>query len=602
MSLRDRLLASDPPLERLRLALRSIAAVLLAGLPLLGLSALKVLPPTCALLGALVAWWVTLQANDPDLGARKITSAVLPLGALFGVAFAALLDAISPVLGAIGLVALSFPGIWLRRYGPRGMGLGMMALLVTFWSLFVQTPVAQILPSWLAIVWAGVAAWIAHFVLVPDSARVALQGARVALRARIRLFLEAVREVAAAGGHELRRASVALDGAALAVDRVVAGPALALDDRSRDEVRLAVLDAQLAADRLGALAVAAPDDDAALDAALDTMRVEDRLAAERLDRALRAPATPHADAPIAPPPRPPDIGGLTPPLRQAIQVTAAAAAATAIGTAVPPHEPYWAVLTAYLVYNQIASSGEARRRAAARTGGTVLGVLIGAGIVALVHGHAPIEFALLAVCMCAAMYTFRQSYFVFTVFLVGVVAVAYDLAGRPTDQLLLSRLVETLVGGACGALAATYIVPLHTGAVVAVHARAFAEKVRASIDASVARLRGDRGARPLDAVRDVDAQMQELLARLRPLVEGPRRAQAGGADDALSAIVECAYDARVLARDALAGAPDALERVAPLQEVLDRATRSLRAMIEASASRAPGAGFRRGSRPGIAKL
>ncbi|HTW85505.1 MAG TPA: FUSC family protein [Candidatus Sulfotelmatobacter sp.] len=584
MSLRDRLLASDPPLERLRLMLRATLAMLATGGIVLLAMRFGVVAGPAALIGVLVALWTTLMANDPAPRDRRVTAALLPLAAASGVAFAAALAAVSPILGALGLLAITFPCEWARRYGPRGFGLGMMALLTAFFTLWVNVPLAQVPGALLAIAIGSACAWLAHFVVVTDSPLLVLRSARIALRARMRVFAGVVRAVAEAEPHApwhaLRGEAVALDAAALAVDRVFAEKMLGLDEQTRQAARLAVLDAELAADRLAELAVAsdrgvrlaaAPALDAfahgdaaaaktaaaplaghnALAGAVVSLVEADARAASVLDGAARARPAGDKDAPIPPGPRPPEIGGMAPTTRIAWQVTVAACAAMAIGAALPPHLPYWAVLTAYVVANQVASSGETRRRSIARVVGTMAGVAIGTALVSLLQGRHAVELLLILFCAMAALYAFRWRYWLFTFFLTALIAMAYDLVGRPADQLLLARLTETLIGGVCGGLAATFVVPLRTRAVVAATARGFADKLRASVHASTDALRG-RDARPLDAARALDAQLQELLARVRPLAEGPRSdVPAPAKEQTLTTLADCAYRARLLAREAL---------------------------------------------------
>jgi uncharacterized membrane protein YccC len=470
-------------------------------------------------------------------------------------AFAALLAAINPVVGAVGLLAITFPAEWLRRYGPRGFGVGMMALLSAFFALWVQVTPAQVPGGLLAIAIGGATAWIVYFVVVTDSPQLVLRSARIALRARLRL-LTARAPAARADDADARRALrdevIALDRAVLGVDRILAAPTLALDEDTRRATRRALLDAQLAADEFVELAVRG----ASTDRAAGVLAEADARASDLLDRAAQARATGRADAPIAPGPRPPALGGLEPTTRIALQVTVAAVAAMALGFAIPPHEPYWGVLTAFMVANQVASSGETRRRAIARVAGTVAGVAAGTALVTLVHGRHPLEVGLIVAFACIGLYAFRWRYWLFVFCLTGLIAMAYDLVGRPADQLLLGRLVETAIGGLCGGLSATFLVPLRTRAVVAATARGFVDALHESMRASVAALRGG-AADPLEAARSLDGHLGELLDRMRPLAEGPRRDVSTAATQrTMITLADSAYRARELAREALRGRGD----------------------------------------------
>jgi uncharacterized membrane protein YccC len=517
MYLRDRLLASDPPVERLRLALRTTAAVVLGGLPLLGLMKTGVIPGPVAVLGTMIALFASLQANDVAPRDRMITAALLPFAGAAGVVFCTFLDARSPVLGAAGFLLVCFPAVWVRRYGPRGFGLGMMALMASFFSLFVKVEIAWLPAALLALLIGGAAAWIVRFFVVPDSPHVVLQAARSALFAQVRLFERALgtpRDHA-----RMQRELLALDKATLAVDQPIAGEAFEIDDAVRRETRLRLLELEVAATRedLGALAVAC-----------------ERVQAE-LQRVSGARASGKADAPISAGARPPDIGGVSSTTRQAIQITAASTAAMLIGTLIPPHRYFWAVLTAFIVYNQTASRSEALRRTVARTAGTAIGVGFAFLLVDVVRGKHALEVVLAFVCLFAAMYFFRLSYFAFTFFLTAIVAMLYDVVGRPTDQLLMVRLIETVAGAFCGGIAATAILPIDTPAVVRATVKAFVKKLRAGLTA-------------LDVAseRDLDGAMQEVFARARPLTDRLAAKHPPGVRETLDAVFACSARLREL--------------------------------------------------------
>ncbi len=221
-----------------------------------------------------------------------------------------------------------------------------------------------------------------------------------------------------------------------------------------------------------------------------------------------------------------------------------------LGTAVPPHLYFWAVLTAFLVYNGTASAAEARGRAWGRSAGTTAGVALGFVLVAFVHGRPVLEAALSVVFFFLSMYTFRISYTAFTFFITALVAMVYEVVGRPPEPLLVARLVETLVGSVCGTIAATLVMPLRTHAVVAVIARTFADKLGAAVRAAVARLTGRDGDDPVEAARAADAALHVLLARMQPLLV--RRGTAY--DDAHAtreALIESARRTRALCDRAL---------------------------------------------------
>jgi uncharacterized membrane protein YccC len=403
----------------------------------------------------------------------------------------------------------------------------MSALLMYFFALFVQLKLAQLGPTLLAIFIGGAVAWIVHFLLLPDSQHVALWSALTAFRARLRLVGEAIEFARSAAGdagdRRMRQETFALNAAALSLDTLVASDAFVLEGDAREAMRAAILEAELLADRgiVGMLGAAFVPE-------------AQRLVTDALEPALTARANPHADAPMSPAPAPPDIGAPSPATRQAFQITLSSAAAMLIGTAIPPHQYAWALLTAFIVYNRTASTAEALRRVVARVVGTAVGVGLGMALVAPLKGHTVREAGLALVGIFVATYAFRSSYFLFTLCITVAIAALYDLAGRPTDQLLVARLIETAVGALCGALVASLVLPLRTSAVLAVTGKTFAQKLRASVDAPT-----------VAAARALDASLQEFLDRARPLLSART---ANAPREAIAAVWTCTYRARELAR------------------------------------------------------
>jgi uncharacterized membrane protein YccC len=564
-SLRDRLLASDPPLERLRLGARATAATLLAGALLVPLYALHLMPGQAAAFGTLMALWSTVAANDPPLRARRITAALLSIPAFLAVCLTTLLNAIGGTpLASCAFVAVAAIAMLLRRFGPRGFGFGQAAIFAVFFALFVPLQ-----PSWLgsiAIATAiGIACgWVVRFYVITDAPGPVLRGERAALRARMRMIRDLTRAAPRAGARlpqQMRRELIAFDAAVISLDLLLAGDAFVMPDATRARVREMLLRRQVAVDRCAAAALAHRGDTDAGDrepsAVAAAFAQADALGAELdllLDQVACAPRSRTADAPISPMPRPPQLGGLPTPTREAIQVAVACGAALLIGGAIPPHQDAWAALIAFIVFNGAASSGEIRNRGIARTIGTFGGVIAGTLLVAAVGAQHILAAVLGVAALFATFYTFRASYALFTFFLIACVAMIYELVGRPADQLLLTRLMETLIGVACGLLTARFVLPLRTRDVVAHSARTFAERLASSVDASVARMTGAAGADPIAAARASDAALQDLIARSAPL-RSPRRGEhIMNVDETLAALAGAGVHARALA-DASLEAP-----------------------------------------------
>lgn len=567
------------------MALRATVAVLVAG----GLNALLVraglVDGPAAVLGALMGMWSTFTVNDPDPRQRKVTALLVPLPGAVSATLISVAEAADHRLGGFTFLVIAFLSIWVRRFGPRATALGMIALFAAFFTLFIGVRPSAFPGAYLALIVGTLVAYVVHFAIVTDSPHVALRAARTALRARLRLVARAAAETLRDAGPaplaRLRREVAGFNRAVLPVDGLLAGEAFAVDVQTRQRCRVLLLDSELATERCVYEVLAHRSDEEApriaealivlADNDLPALRKNVRafeghpLATTVLDAAqafeafrsgievvVRAPPTGRADAPLSPVPRPPQIGPIAPTTLVAIQVTVASALAMLVGSIVPPHRYLWAVLTAFLVYNGTASAAETREKSWTRTTGTIVGVALGFVLVEAVKGRTVVEAVVGILSLALAFYTFRFSYTLFNFFLTAVVAMVFDFSRQPENQLLVDRLVETMIGSACGALAATYVLPLRTHAVVAVIAKAFAERLRASVSVSVGRLVGEESGDPLAATRALDVQLQELLDRVRPLLNTARR-QGGDPDETVVTLMRCGYYARDLAQSALDG-------------------------------------------------
>ncbi len=296
MVLIDRLLASDPALERLRVASRTSVSVLAASAMLVPLVRDGVVPAGTAALGALVALWASVQANDPKPRDRYLTAALLALPAAAGVSWSALFGMWGPVAGAAGCALVIFPAIWVRRFGPRWSAFGMMTLLTAFFSLFVRVDAAELPGTYVAIAVAIATAWIVRFAIVRDSPGLVVRAAVTAFRAQARLLARRAASVDPKGLRQrtrrLRRDTVALNAAALALDAPLAGAAFDVDDADRHAARQALLESELAYDRV-------------LDGAIPPATAPDRL--DAVLRIADAPRNREVDAPIRPRRAPPTL-------------------------------------------------------------------------------------------------------------------------------------------------------------------------------------------------------------------------------------------------------------------------------------------------------
>lgn len=119
------------------------------------------------------------------------------------------------------------------------------------------------------------------------------------------------------------------------------------------------------------------------------------------------------------------------------------AVAEVLGRFVPTERPYWIALTVAVTLKP--DFGSVFARAVQRGVGTMVGVLIGTGLLVLL---APGPAILAAIAVFAAMLpvTQRRNYGLFATFLTPVIVLLLDLAHGGEEQLVLSRLFDTALG------------------------------------------------------------------------------------------------------------------------------------------------------------
>lgn len=184
----DLLLASDPGLARVYLALRATLTAAFAALVLAGLSHALGQPFRLALLGVSVSITGTAFIQDAGRRAQMITAALLPIPALASLALATPLIA-HPMAASLAFVAVMFASVAVRRFGPRGMSLGMVAFLAYLFAFFFRASVALLPWISLALVIALATGLVVRFYVVRDRPERALVHTERAFLASVRVVL-----------------------------------------------------------------------------------------------------------------------------------------------------------------------------------------------------------------------------------------------------------------------------------------------------------------------------------------------------------------------------------------------------------------------------
>lgn len=174
--------AADPGRIRLRSAAATTFSLLLAIGAMLAFTRAAGQPVTVAMLGAVVAMQASAAVKDRDQRSRNITTLLLFFPAIGAMALAAFLAPHGKIVD-VGFIAVLFAAVWVRRYGPRGNALGMVAFISYFFVMFLRTPVHQI-PVLAVAVAVGIASsLLVHVLLFPERPRVEARRLLSALRA-----------------------------------------------------------------------------------------------------------------------------------------------------------------------------------------------------------------------------------------------------------------------------------------------------------------------------------------------------------------------------------------------------------------------------------
>jgi hypothetical protein len=636
--LRDALVASDPGLLRLRLAATATASMVASLGVMTGIARLTGQPVTAVLLGVIVSMVAAIAVNDPEPGAQRLTTLLLPVPAAAAVALGALLAG-HRIVADVVFVAIMVVAVYVRRFGSRATALGQVGFQSYFFTQFLGARIGQLPWLVLALVVGTACSLVLRGVVFAERPERTLRRTVAAFRARAAAVVGGVRDAVAAGrlpkpeGRPLRLRLARLNETALMVadilERTDAGqiwPGV-----SNRTLALRIFDAELTMERLVSAAEQlvcseeppAADERAALMAALDRLRdglgvaeVPDPLLgrdgdspSRRLAAAIHRASLAMCDAGSPEGPERAAIEepgdddqadsdaagepGLHPSTRQAIQVGVATSLAIVAGEFISPSRWYWAVITAFIVFTNTTSRGEILSRGWQRIVGTLAGVVAGIGVAVAVGGDTVASLVTLFCCVFLGFYFMRVSQGLFMFWLTAVLALLYGLLGRFSIHVLVLRLEETAAGAVIGIAVASLVLPSSTRATVSRHVAEFLSGLDELLDAAVRDLvvgGGDGGAQRLLAqARKLDQTLLTLRTAARPLTTGLAGLSGrGGFRRTMRTLAASDRYARSLARLATqaSAAPE------PAQLALTRAAdavranvRALRAQLDPSADR-----------------
>ncbi|MFY9807026.1 MAG: hypothetical protein WAK86_07130, partial [Pseudonocardiaceae bacterium] len=146
--LSDALVASDPGLLRLRLAGTATASMLAALGVMTGIARLTGQPITAVLLGVIVSMVAAISVNDPEPGAQRLTTVLLPAPGAAAVSLGTLLAG-HRIAADVAFVAIMVVAVYVRRFGPRATALGQVGFQSYFFTQFLGARLGEL--PWLVL-------------------------------------------------------------------------------------------------------------------------------------------------------------------------------------------------------------------------------------------------------------------------------------------------------------------------------------------------------------------------------------------------------------------------------------------------------------------
>ena len=222
---RDVIVAGDPGLMRLRLAIRASGTAAVAALVLSSVASVVGLPSSVTIVGAAIAMLGTVVLSDATLDQEKTTLALVPL--VVGVMVVlATLAAPSVWASTSAFCVVIFCAVYVRRYGPRATALGVMAFLGYFFALYFNDGVASIPWTEGAIVVGIAITYVVRFAIVRERPQHVLEYTLRAFDARARVIFDDLAELAVASdgttrrriSRRIRRGMIRLNETALALE------------------------------------------------------------------------------------------------------------------------------------------------------------------------------------------------------------------------------------------------------------------------------------------------------------------------------------------------------------------------------------------------
>ncbi|SDJ17377.1 FUSC family protein [Salimicrobium halophilum] len=214
--------------------------------------------------------------------------------------------------------------------------------------------------------------------------------------------------------------------------------------------------------------------------------------------------------------------GMKPSTKKAIQALIAGSIAIVVGHWISPIQPYWVILTTFIVQIGTDTVGRTYLKGLERSIGTVIGAIFGFGLATAVSGYAILELILIFFVIFCAFYMLSVSYTIMSVFITMLIAFMYDLIlGGITYELLAARVIDTIAGAIIALTVVSFIYPTKTMNKVTTTFEEYLEELESYVTDYLKGFRG-KGVKDLaENAFDLDEKLQLMEDEAKPVLQGP---------------------------------------------------------------------------------
>jgi hypothetical protein len=584
----------DPGSLRLLAALRATLAAVLTFILVVLLGAVTTVPVTDRILGFAIALFITANVRDSTLRQRLVTIALAPFVA-FGATSAAAFLLQQPLAAAAIVPPMAFVISFGATRGPRYASLGIVALIAYFIGLVSHQPPHTLPIRLVVLLLAAGDAAVIRCLLMPERPEAELGRLRRAIHAAVDRVLRLIAAAVEAGAwtgearDELHEETYRLGEIVMMAQARVAALGSQFPDQGSRWLHLLAI--ELATERTARVALqglGSAEDRAELLATLNALRSGTKSPSQRstapLSAALALLTHVLSEAPpatLSPAPLPAPASTLRG-LRPAMQCAIAAALAIIGGTLVSPNRWYWAVFSAYVMFQGTRSRSETIAKGVQFMLGTLAGVIIGILTATLLSGHEILTMAAIVVAVFLAFQANQAAFGVMVFWITIILGLLFGMLGYFPPEYLLLRLKETAAGATCGALVASLVLVRRRHAAMNDATIAFLRALGQLVDGASRMLLDSQ---PPESGLGADLLLTEQrFHELNTIVEAEQSGHLLSRNDALRPrmllLEACEQWARELGQICLRGIRlSEPELIAPVRQTVARINASLSALI-----------------------